>query len=493
MTRNARAYLQFFFGSFVILLLTHAPVVDLPYFWDELGQFIPAALDIQRDGAWVPKSTLPNVHPPGVMAYLAAVWTLFGYSVTITRVAMLALAAAGVVGTLALGIELCRHTRGYPALTSILLLVVSPLFWAQSMMAQLDMPAMVFTTFGLLLFLQGRYAASAMVCTALVLMKESSLAVPAVFGCWLLFRERRVRDALWFLLPLLAVAGWLFVLYRATGHVLGNPEFTHYNTTFQFHPVRMPVTVVRRLFYLLIDNFHFIGTAAIVVAWKRSAVFRTRGWAVTAAVALLQTIVVSVLGGAALERYLLPVLPLFYIAAGAAFTTLSRPRRAAATLTMAAGLILGIFFSSPFAYPFENNSAFVSFVRLQQQAATALEIDYPDSVVASAWPFPDALRRPEFGYVRKPLRVRGIDNFDPETVLALAGQVDVLVMYSRTWEPEWGVLRSEWIRRFLEKYYFYKPQMDKERIERFLGLTRVARWDERGQWIEIYARTAPAL
>jgi 4-amino-4-deoxy-L-arabinose transferase-like glycosyltransferase len=282
MTRNARAYLQFFLGSFVILLLTHAPVVDLPYFWDELGQFIPAALDIQRDGAWVPKSTLPNVHPPGVMAYLAAVWTLFGYSVTITRVAMLALAAAGVVGTLALGIELCRHTRGYPALTSILLLVVSPLFWAQSMMAQLDMPAMVFTTFGLLLFLQGRYAASAMVCTALVLMKESSLAVPAVFGCWLLFRERRVRDALWFLLPLLAVAGWLFVLYRATGHVLGNPEFTHYNTTFQFHPVRMPVTVVRRLFYLLIDNFHFIGTAAIVVAWKRSAVFRTRGWAVTA-------------------------------------------------------------------------------------------------------------------------------------------------------------------------------------------------------------------
>jgi hypothetical protein len=113
--------------------------------------------------------------------------------------------------------------------------------------------------------------------------------------------------------------------------------------------------------------------------------------------------------------------------------------------------------------------------------------------VASAWPFPDALRRPEFGYVRKPLRVRGIDNFNPETVLALAGQVDVLVMYSRTWEPEWGVLRSEWIRRFLEKYYFYKPQIDKDRIERTLGLTRVARWDERGQWIEIYARTAPAL
>lgn len=485
---ETRAYALFYLGFFVILLLFHAPVLNLPYFWDELGQFVPAALDIQREGLWVPKSTLPNVHPPGVMAYLAAVWSVVGYSVSATRVAMLAMAAAGVLGAFLLAIELCRSTRGYPALTAALLLLVSPLFWAQAMMAQLDMPAMVFTTFGLLLFLRERYVASALLCTALVLVKETSIVVPAVLGAVLLLWERRVRDALWFLLPAVALAGWLAVLYRSTGHLFGNPEFAHYNTTFQFHPVRLPLTILRRLFYLFIDNFHFIGTVAIVVAWRRTDVFRTRAWAIVAVVAFSQTVAVSVLGGAALERYMMPVLPLFYIASAAAFTTLARRRRLAASGVMAVGLILGIFFSSPLAYPFENNSAFVTFVRLQHRAARVLEAEYPDQTIVSAWPLPDALRRPDFGYVEKPLRVRGIENFDPETVLRVAGQADVLVLYSRTWEPEWGVLRSDWVRHFLEDYYYYKPQITPDQIRGSLGLVPVGRWEERGQWIEIYAR-----
>ena len=49
----------------------HLPLLTLPFHWDELGQFVPAALDLYRDGAWVPHSTLPNVHPPGVMLITA--------------------------------------------------------------------------------------------------------------------------------------------------------------------------------------------------------------------------------------------------------------------------------------------------------------------------------------------------------------------------------------------------------------------------------------
>ena len=48
-----------------------------------MGQFIPAALDILRDHAWIPRTTLPNVHPPGLMTYLAAVWAVTGYSVLV--------------------------------------------------------------------------------------------------------------------------------------------------------------------------------------------------------------------------------------------------------------------------------------------------------------------------------------------------------------------------------------------------------------------------
>src|ERR1700734_1770927 len=87
----------------MLVFLAHLPYLALPYFWDELGQFVPAALDIFHDGAWIPHSTVPNAHPPAVMAYLALIWRIVGYSIPATRVAMLVLAAAGVVFTLALG------------------------------------------------------------------------------------------------------------------------------------------------------------------------------------------------------------------------------------------------------------------------------------------------------------------------------------------------------------------------------------------------------
>jgi 4-amino-4-deoxy-L-arabinose transferase-like glycosyltransferase len=484
---GSRAYVFFFCLFLLVLLGSHAMVLDLPYFWDELGQFVPAALDIREQGAWVPKSTLPNVHPPGVMAYLAAVWTVTGYSVEITRIAMLLLATAGVLFVFALGIELCRGLTGTPALIAVMLLLASPLFWAQSMMVQLDMPAMVLTALSLLLFVRGRYFACALASTALVLAKETSLVVPAVFGVWLLV-ERRVREALLFFLPAAALAAWLWVLYQSTGHVFGNQEFTHYNVSFQLHPVRLPLTILRRVFYLFVDNFHWVGTVAILLAFRKTSIFRSRSWAVVGIVAGIQTFVVSVLGGAALERYVLPVIPLFYIAVAAAWTTLSLRWRRISTVAMVVGLMLGIFINSPFPFPFENNAAFVSFVRLQQRAASYVKEEYPHARIASAWPFPDALRRPEFGFVDGRIACRGIDSFNPESVLALAGEVDVLVVYSRTWEPDWGVFSTDWIRQFLANYYFYSPQVTREQIESSLGLSRVARWEKGGQWIEVYAR-----
>jgi 4-amino-4-deoxy-L-arabinose transferase-like glycosyltransferase len=484
--RGAGPYVFFFFLFLFILLLTHSFVLDLPYFWDEMGQFVPASLDILRDNAWIPRTTLPNVHPPGAMAYLASIWAVFGYSIVTTRIAMLSLAAVGVLATFALAVHLSRPLKGLPAFAAAFLLLASPLFYAQSMMAQLDMPVMVFTLVSLLLFLKQRYAWAALSCTVLVLMKETSIAVPAVFGAWLLY-ERRWKEAFYFVIPAIAVALWLACLYKATGHIFGNPEFTHYNVGFQLHPVRLSLTLMRRVYYILLANWHVIGTIAIVLAWKKTSIFRTREWAMVAAVAAVQTLIVTVLGGAALERYLMPVLPLFYIAVAAAMTTIQRKPRRIATGAMLAGLVAAIFINPIFPFPYENNAAFIDFVQLQKDAASYVEATYPTGTITSAWPFPDALRRPEFGYVTSPIAVHGIENFNPETVLALKGKIEVLVVYSRTWEPKWGVVKFDWIRKILTDYYFYKPQITSEQIEKELNLLPVARWQRRGQWIEVYA------
>ena len=48
---------------------------------------------------------------------------------------------------------------------------------------------------------------------------------------------------------------------------------------------------------------------------------------------------------------------------------------------------------------------------------------------------------------------------------------------------------SEWVVDFLTKYYFYKPQVTADEIRIVMGMSPVARWEENGQWIEVYTRT----
>src|SRR5665213_2461563 len=90
--RKRPYHLILFFLLFAApLFAIHLQLLNLPYFWDEHGQFIPTALDLLRHGWWVARSTVPNVHPPGVEVYLVLWYKVFGYSIPVTRVAMLLL------------------------------------------------------------------------------------------------------------------------------------------------------------------------------------------------------------------------------------------------------------------------------------------------------------------------------------------------------------------------------------------------------------------
>ncbi|MEP6539443.1 MAG: hypothetical protein ABJF23_29165 [Bryobacteraceae bacterium] len=480
------SYLLFALGFGAVIFGAHLPFLHLPYFWDELGQYIPAALDILNGGAWIPHSTTPNVHPPAVMAYLALVWRLAGYSIEATRVAMLLLATATTLAVFLLAIQICRPLKGAPAFAAVVLLLASPLFYTQAMMAQLDMPAMLFTTLALLLFLQDRTRDCALACVALVMTKETGAVAPLLFGAWL-WSEGRRRETVWFIAPFLALGAWLVYLRHGTGNALGNSDFVSYNLFYPLHPVRLSMALVRRFYYLFIDNFHWVGSAALVFAWKRTGMFRSRAWAVCGALFVGHVLTVSVLGGATLERYLLPVIPLFYIAVGAAWSALSLSWRRASQVVMTAGLIGGLFWNPPWPFPLENNLAMVDFVALQKDAAGFLESIYPNETVVSVWPFTDALRRPEFGYVSRPIAAKGIEDFHFQTVAGLH-DLRVLVVYSRTWEPAVSVLRIPAVARFLERYYSYDKQITSGEIMDRLGLTSAARYTRRGQWIEVYVR-----
>ena len=211
---------------------------------------------------------------------------------------MLAMAAVGVYLAFLLAIRLARGTEGAPAFAATAFLLAAPMFYTQSMMAVLDMPAMVFTALALLLFYDGRYRACAVACTVLVVLKETALTTPLVLGAWLWFRDGRRKDALWFALPALALAGWLAVLWRSTGSIFGNAEFAQYNVGGALQPGHIFYAIGRRCYTLFVADGHWIGSIALWFGWRA---LRGRDWAIALWVAAAQVAVVTLFGGAVLE------------------------------------------------------------------------------------------------------------------------------------------------------------------------------------------------
>lgn len=485
MVSRRASHLIFFALFAATLLVMHLPLLTLPFHWDEMGQFVPAALDLYREGAWVPHSTLPNVHPPGVMLLLAGVWKIFGYSIVSARLTMLAIATVGVYLSFLLAIRLSRKSADAPAIAAVVFLIVAPLFYTQSMMVLLDMPAMTLTVLSLLLFFDERYVACALATTALVLVKETGISTPMVLAAWLWFRENRKREALYFLAPAVALGLWLVELHHVTGHWLGNDEFARFNVNQSLSVSHVMYAIGRRVYLLFLSDGHFLGTAALIGGWR---LLHGKEWTIAGWVALAQATLVTLLGGAVLDRYMLPVLPILYAAFAVAASVWSRPIRLCVQTAMVTLFIVGWFWNSPVLYAYEDNLAMVDFVRLEQQAAEYLEDHMADQRIATAWPFFDALKRPEFGYVQRPLnlakRMTGV------RVTDLAGlnpkDFDVLVLYSAEWSVKGRLLDYELVRSVVQAFLNPNVNASAEEIRAQLGFVPVLRWTRGGQWIEIY-------
>jgi hypothetical protein len=483
-----RTYALFFLFFAVVVFVSHAAFFDLPFYWDEVGQFVPASLDLFHSGALVPRSVTPNAHPPGVMAYLAAVWTIAGYSIIATRAAMLLLASLCVLVVFLLAIKLCSAVKGAPAFAVVLLLACSPSFYGQAMLAQLDMPATLFTILAVVFFLEERIFLSALACVALVMVKETGVVTPLLLSLWLL-AERRVLQSGYFLLPLTALGFWFLFLHHHTGYLFGSVQFTQYNLEYMWHPVRIAIAFARRLYHLFWEDLHWIGALGIVYAWIRGGVYEGRNWRVVWTLVAAHVALFSVLGGAMLERYLLPVLPIVYIAMVAGLCALPSLLRAMSQVALIAGVGFCNFWNPPYPFPYENNLAFTEFVKLHEIAAGFIEQDYPGAEISTAWPLSAELMRPEFGYVKTAHRVREIQDFSESAVASLENApVEVFVLYSQQWDPPGNLLRNALVLKFWSHFLSYRPQVGAFELDRRFHLKTVGAWSQAGQWIEIHAR-----
>lgn len=465
--------------SALAVIASHVTVLSTPYFWDEVGQFVPATSDLFEHGRIVPQSATPNVHPPLVPAWVALWWRVLGCSIAVSRLTMLVLATLALAASYLLARQLAEPPA---AALAAVLLAISPLFYAQSMLVQLDLPAMLWTAAAMALFFSGRHAAAIAACMILVWTKETGALLPLLCAAWLA-RERRWKAALGYMLPLVALAAWLAILKQESGHWLGNAAFADYNLSYPLHLGRLALAMLRRAWYLFIDQAHWAGVAALFLAARPA--FRNERWRFAILFAGLHTLAVCLLGGAVLERYLLPVIPILYTAFAAALMSLPSLRRAWLTGVLAAGLLLG-HFMNPLLYPFpyENNQAFLDFTFLHRSAARWLEQNVRGPRILTAWPATAELSDPRFGYVRQPFVPVEAPGLDEAGLRSFDGDdFDAVVVFSKEWEPplNWG--------RKLAEFAGYRVPATPGWISRHFGKQRAIRLKRGGQWVDVYLKS----
>jgi hypothetical protein len=504
---------------FAGLMLLHAPLLRLPYFWDEAGYYIPAARDLFLTGSVIPYSTPSNAHPPLVLAYLALAWRVFGYSTLVTRTAMLGLSAFALLGLF----RLSSVAANLPvAWTTTALVAIYPVYFTQSSMAQVDLTAAGLTFWALAAYIEDRPRELIVWLSLAALAKETGiLAALALFG-WELaayfvrlgLRKTNGRDRRWqellppvarrmpivyLLLPVIPLASWFAYHYLKTGFVLGNPEFFRYNVAATLNPLRIPLALGMRLWQVFGYFGLYLLTLAGLLAMLRppqmqNGLARARipfsMQAAFLAVLFAYLGFMSVVGGAVLARYMLPVTPLVILAL---VSTLWRRVRnwksiaAAVAIAFAAGL----FSNPPYGFSLEDNLAYRDYIVMHAEASRFLALGYPGARILTAWPASDELTRPWLGYVGRGFRVVRVEDFSlPQIELAAKARdrFDAAMVFSTKYQPAHPLFENweEW-QRIKEKFFGYHRDLVPEDIAEHLGEKVVYHEERNGQWIAVIA------
>jgi hypothetical protein len=495
------------------LFITHAPLLRLPYFWDEAGYFIPAARDLFLAGSLIPHSTLSNAHPPLLMLWLAFWWKFSAFSPAVTRFAMLLVASFALLG-------LWRLARGVAnsqvAAATVVCTALYPVFFAQSSLAQLDMMATAFTLWGLAMYVERRIVAAVIFFALAPLAKETALIAPLVICAWELLcpllrtpavageplctRSGKPIHAFVWLLCAIPLACWLVYHRHVTGYLFGNPEYLRYNVGATLSPLRVVPAMLIRLWHLLGYLNLFVLTLGAAYAMFRPALRERDGslrqrialnaQLVFAVVILAYLAAFSVIGGAVLARYLLPVYPLIILLC---VSTLRRRIRAWTWWITAAcaAFILALVIPPPYRVSPEDTLLYRDYAVLHKAAANELASRFPGRRVLTAWPASDELTRPYLGYVKQPFEVFRIENFSDLEMLRAShatDQFDVVLLFSTKWEPPHPLLASLPFGRALhERFFDYHEDMDPQRAAALLGGRILDYQNVNNEWVAIIA------
>jgi hypothetical protein len=280
--------------------------------------------------------------------------------------------------------------------------------------------------------------------------------------------------------PLAAWYGWH---YAKTGFAFGNADFLRYNAQETLTPLRILAAFGHRLLHLFAHMNMFVPAlltvAALMLQPRKDAEGNERA-GLSAGVRyrilillVMNALLFSVLGGALLCRYLLPMYPLVLLLAVSTFRR-RVPYWPALAVLSAMGFVAGLFVNPPYGFAPEDNLTYAHMIRMHQGAIARLTNLYPGATVLSAWPVTDELRRPELGYVKGPWDVWAIDDFsEPQIERAAAepGRYSAALVFSTKYDPPPLVVLGPQSQVLDERYFGLHHDLSPEVIARRLNGT----------------------
>jgi hypothetical protein len=503
---------------FLAVFLLHVPLLQLPYFWDEAGYYVPAARDLLLTGSLIPHTTVSNAHPPLVMAWVALWWKFAGYAPLVTRSAMLVIAAFSLLGLFRLA---QRVANTEVAIASTLCTALYPVFFAQSSLAQVDLAAAGLTFWALCAYLDDRPIATAIWLCLAALAKETAILAPMGLAAWVVLRLGLLRfgkgnaekvalqdpvkrnsaslsrQTLPLLAPLLPLALWYVYHASRTGYVFGNPEFFRYNVASTLNPLRILFALALRLWQAFGYMHLWLLTAAMFLAMllpplsdegKARERIAIPIQAVFLAIIATYVIVMAIIGGAVLARYMLTAIPFVIILA---VSTLRRRLRywPAAVAGIALAFVLALFWNPPYGFSPEDNLAYRDFIVLHEDGERFLEARYPMAHILTAWPASDELARPWLGYITRPVQVVRIEDFSLDEVLSAAdfrSHFEVALVFSTKYEPPHPMLErwKSWA-NLKRQFFGYHRDIPPAAAAQILGGHIVFSEERKNQWIAV--------
>ena len=400
------------------------------------------------------------------------------------------------------------------AVATVVSTAVYPVFFAQSSLAHLDMMAAAFTIWGLAMYVERRPVATVIFLALAPVAKETAIITPMALLAWevvcpwlgqwigesICFQKRDWLRTLSLLLCWTPLLLWLSYHHHKTGYFLGNPEYLRYNLGATLTPLRVALAMLIRLWHLLGYLNLFVLTLLTLYAMSQPALLERDGserqriaipvQLVFAVVIAAHIVALSVLGGAVLARYMLPVLPLVILIC---ISTLRRRLRywVWCTVAVCAAFVFALLTPPPYRIAPEDTLLYRDYVVLHKQAENEIALRYPKARVLTAWPASDEMTRPYLGYIKQPMDITRVENFS-ETEMERAGQAtgefDLVFMFTTKWQPPHPLWQSlPFGEAIQERFFDYHEDVTPERAAALLGGRIVSYQNRNNEWVAIIA------